>query len=738
MTLQKLSDYRNQGYSEDQLAEIGEGLKHGIDVSKYADKDYFAIQMRQIRLGLEQGVDISLYAGKEFDWFQMEEIRLGLRDGLDARIYAKPEYSFEVMRQLRSALSDHIHLEKYASVGADLLKELHYAVLDQQNILPYIKEGYVPEQLSEIRKALKSGCGIDSYLNQAYRGPAIKEIRLGLEEGLDVSIYTNPDYSWHQMQEIRLGLEKRLDVSLYAKSLYSWQQMRELRLGLEDRLPVETYRSMVFSAADMQKKRLALLKERKEAEHAAQEILQRDETKRQALISEHLPKDTFRIMVDASGMEAYVFVGENAACFSKDTLRERLAQEGICMGIDEDVLQKLADGTAVRHLVTVARGKAPKNGRDGYYEYCIEDTLQREPTVLEDGSLNYDAVNWFENVSAGQKIAVYHEAEDGVDGYTLDGRILQGIRGTEQGPLIGRGFQILPDRNTYIASEDGCLLLQEPEMRVTKFLELETASMATGNISFDGSVHIKGDVLGNILIQASGDVVVDGFVESAVIECSGDIVLKKGANGNGIGRLCAARSVQGRFFENISVTAEKIVSNYFFRCSLYATGTIEACGSKGKNGCLSGGTVFARNSVTTRELGNKAGIITQVQLGLREKGELVSIQEELKECERQLLILANALNDYRKTYPPEERNMMKAFLKLENAVYTKNLDRKRLLQRIDLFEKQRQEARTAYLKVTGHLYEGTCVRINDAVFEGSTIERAVLHNSRHQMMVQRL
>ena len=87
------------------------------------------------------------------------------------------------MRELRKALEDRIHLEKYAGVGAEMLRELHLAILDHQNIIPYIKAGYVPEQLSEIRRAMKEGCKIDPYLNTAYRGAAIREIVEGMEEG---------------------------------------------------------------------------------------------------------------------------------------------------------------------------------------------------------------------------------------------------------------------------------------------------------------------------------------------------------------------------------------------------------------------------------------------------------------------------------------------------------------------------------------------------------------------------
>ena len=76
------------GFTKDQLNEIEEGRKSGIDTSVYEKVEYLAIQMRQIRLGLTEGLNVSFYANPEYDWFQMEEIRLGLKAGLNVTSYA--------------------------------------------------------------------------------------------------------------------------------------------------------------------------------------------------------------------------------------------------------------------------------------------------------------------------------------------------------------------------------------------------------------------------------------------------------------------------------------------------------------------------------------------------------------------------------------------------------------------------------------------------------------------------
>lgn len=38
--IDKLAEYRKQGFGDDQLDEIRQGFEHGINASVYADKEY--------------------------------------------------------------------------------------------------------------------------------------------------------------------------------------------------------------------------------------------------------------------------------------------------------------------------------------------------------------------------------------------------------------------------------------------------------------------------------------------------------------------------------------------------------------------------------------------------------------------------------------------------------------------------------------------------------------------------
>lgn len=81
---------------------------------------------------------------------------------------------------------------------------------------------------------------------------------------------------------------------------------------------------------------------------------------------------------------------------------------------------------------------------------------------------------------------------------------------------------------------------------------------------------------------------------------------------------------------------------------------------------------------------------------------------------------------------------MPAFLKIENAIYTKKEEKKQLLYSIAEQEKKREKLCKAYLNVAGTMYEGTIVQINDAKYESGTQNQVLLKNEKHSMTIQHI
>lgn len=687
-------------FTRNQMEQIETGRKEGLDVSIYAKEEYTAMHMHQIRMGLLEGLPVEKYASPDYDWFQMEEIRKGLREDVDVGLYASPQIPYEKMRQMRKGLEEGVNLAPFLHLNAGILRQLRKAVAAKVIISPYVKEGYQAEQLDQIRQALERQLDIRQYLTRELRGVAIQEIWKGMEVGVDVSIYANPQFSWQQMREIRLGLEHRVDVSAYVHPQFSWQQMQEIRLGLEDGLDISRYARLMYTASDMKKKRQEQMQE------FAVDLLHKE--------AESAHTEDLWITISEDEMEAYVIYEKGRKTLRRNDIINELKQEGIVAGIQEEAVDSILEGRAgTMKPVLIARGVAPQNGKDGWYEYLFQIRPERTPKLLPDGSVDYQNIEWFEVVEEEQKVAYYHEAEQGISGFTVTGRVLPAHRGKEQNMLRGHGFHLLADGKTYVSAMNGRIELRGNQLLITKLFIFDEITMATGNVDVDGSVYIRGNVGSRTTIKATEDIVVDGFIESAYLECGGNIFLKKGMNASGDGSLTAARDIMGKFFEAVSIRAGgDIRANYCMNCECYAEGKITISGEKG---ALIGGEIYAAQGISVYHIGNRSGVPTSIKVGINEKTlrKRHQLESDISEINKELAVFREAYANIQKKYPPEVRNSMELYLKVESAIYTKEKELEELEAEKIRLEENRRAAKDAVVIIRGKLYERVEFEINE-------------------------
>lgn len=716
-------DYMNSTeFTSDQKQEIEKGVLEGLNVGIYARPEYLAIQMFQIRLGLEEKLNVESYASPEFDWFQMEEIRLGLKNKLDITKYASKEISFDVMRQIRKGLEQGIDLSDKKLYPAGIIRQLRLSIAGGLDIDKYIQAGYEEEQLKEIRVALEKELDIDSYINISQRGAFIREIALGLEKNLDIGSYIENDMNWQQLRELRLGIEERIDVDIYKKPLYSWQQMREIRLGLEEGLPVEQYSSLMYTAKEMGRKRVELLQKRA------------DENNKQ---KETVSFSNFMLLISENRMEAYILASEIGIKIDKVQILEALKEENVTVGIDYASIDRLSDIGAESEMTVIARGIEARPGKDGWYEYMFETDVKSKPKLLENGSVDYMNIKWFELAKKDQVIARYHSATEGTDGRTITGEAIHGFKGKEIPPIRGYGFKILPDKKTYVAGIDGKVELKEEKLLISNVLFLDDVNGSVGNIEFNGSINIRGNVSDGVTIKAARDIVVEGFTESANIEAGGDVVLKEGNNPGGKGYIKAGNDVMGRFFENAKVVAGgNIQANYCLNSDIYAEKQLEIWG---RIGMLAGGNIFAGEGVSSYYIGNSAGVDTSIKVGIEQKyyEQIAVLDDKRENIEREITLLRNAYMDIRRKSKPEERNVNPLFIKMESALYTKKLELKDVQAESDRLKKEENKIKQAKIIVQGTIYHGVKVNVNGARWNAKETNNITIKKSKEGISIYR-
>ena len=719
-----IKKYVDQKFDWMQLSEIRKGLELNIDVSCYAKAEFVSQQMHEIRIGLENGIDVEVYVKPEYDWFQMEEIRKGLERGDDISRYVGKGYDYLTMRQIRKAMEKNIDLLPYVKKGyqSDILVQIRRCL--ENKILPdsYLDAGYLAEQLEQIIIAHKKEIDITPFISVELMGIQLEEIMKGLEAGVDVSIFAKAVYGWQQMREIRLGLENRIDVSLYSSPYYNWQQMREIRYGLQAGFDVSGYAKLVYSITDMQRLREKLVEDEKkeEAGKTAEILVKRDSNEEEtgAKGNAQVP-DTEKahnfVAVSLDGMEAELNLAKPKAgkVYTAQEVIEILKGKGVTLGIDKEVINLMLERGLYEENVVVARGQKAVAGEDGYYEYFFRTQLPTVPKVLEDGSVDYMNMDYFERVVQGQKLAVYHPATVGKGGYTENGKITVARRGKEKPVLRGKGFIILEDKNTYVSMLNGKVSISGNHLEVSKLHVVDgDVTYTTGNINFDGDLIIKGCVRSGVTLQAKGNIEIEGNVESANLIAEGDILVKQGVQAGGVGFLRAKGAVTGKFFEAVTIETDgDIRANYILNCDISTKGSLIVAGRKG---ILVGGRTKAIRGLEVFELGNIAQLATIIETGLTKQffEKYNEVEKNIIKIQSEVEVFQDGIRKFESTYTKQQLTEISVYDKIKLACEMKQQELTEHLEIKDKFEKEMEQMSATKVVVKGKVYPGVQVIID--------------------------
>lgn len=735
-----ISKYTDRGYSMMQFNEIREGLAQGVDITKYADNSYLAPQMKQIRKGMVKKLDVKLYANQEFDWYQMREIRKGLEEGVDASLYAKPKYKHLVMRAVRKALLEGVNIISYAEQGyhGKALIELSRSLAAGNDIRAFLENGYHAEQLEQINNSYEQGVNILPYLSKEFHGTQLQEIMKGLKKGLDVSVYAKQEFNWFQMREIRFGMEDKVDVSEYAKPEFSYQQMAEIRKGLLAGVDVTEYAKIYNEPEQMAELRKKLEADATELSEEMEKTIMKTllpqeermdggnerEKSEAAEESEETGQEYLLdacITVSADRMSAVInlsMMGEEAAKLVPADIMNSLNHHDVKQGILKKEIVDMLNNKVYDKDVVLAKGKAAQNGEDGKFIYYFRRELKRKPKVLGNGAVDYKNMELFEAVKKGQLLAEYQPATQGVFGYDITGQLISPVRGKELTPLHGQGFSMSEDKRKYYALSDGIVeQLENGDMEVRNMFNVPgNVDASVGNIDFKGDLNIMGNVEAGFKIRATGNVVIDGNCEGAVIEAGQDVVIRKGCLGQGNGVIYAGGNITGQFFESVKLVSDKdITASYLLNCEVKASGKLMV---EGRKGVIIGGYICAKQGVSCFGLGNVAEIKTVVEVGI-DKEDMEKYQELMKNLEKldaEIKTLEGAVSKI--MAQPERDEKTKNFCaRLNKALYSSKTSRKQLLEERTISMDRLNRQRGARIVVSGSVYPGTKIYINSDSYQ---------------------
>ncbi|PWB58080.1 MAG: DUF342 domain-containing protein [Nitrosomonadales bacterium] len=337
--------------------------------------------------------------------------------------------------------------------------------------------------------------------------------------------------------------------------------------------------------------------------------------------------------VAADKMSAWLTVTPpcGGAAVTREQIDRALSAKGVTAGILEWALEQvLACGTADRTLI--AQGREVVHGEDGRLQCLIPMVKDRHPHLDEHDIADYRDLGGIVTVHQGERLMQKHPPTPGEAGENVLGQVIPAKPGKEAlfSPQL-KGAKADPEDPAFLIAEiSGQPVEVSHGMSVEPTITLKTVDLSTGNLDFDGTINVTGDVHAGMSIRATGDIHVGGTVEAATLEAGGDIIVKGGIIGHGevhdhpddkqkadIARIRCAGSCSAHFIENASIeTGDSIlVANLVMQSELAAINQI-LVGKPGTGmGRIIGGLAEATLLVQAATIGSPAGVTTRVMVG---------------------------------------------------------------------------------------------------------------------------
>ena len=348
-----------------------------------------------------------------------------------------------------------------------------------------------------------------------------------------------------------------------------------------------------------------------------------------------------------------------------EQIRQSLKEKGIVNGLvtTAEIEAILKEDQATDYVI--AQGMPAVPGLDAQFHSLIPEIQERRPQINEHGIADFRDLGNLILVKQGDPLMRRMLPTEGKKGRNILGQVLT-PRPSLNTPFTAdlKGAMFDPDDSDLLLSAIiGQPLLTPNGVMVSPTITVPHVNISPGNLSFDGTINILGDVMEGMKVCALNDIFIGGTVEAAEIEAGGNITIKGGVIGNSDfsgastismgGKISCKGSVSARFAKYVSIEAGTsiIIEEYSMNNQLTAMNQILVGKPGGKKGLIIGGSARAMMLIQAVSIGSGTGIKTSIQAGLNPH-----IQEQLNIIKREIETNEKNQDDIKKIITFVENN----------------------------------------------------------------------------------
>lgn len=318
-----------------------------------------------------------------------------------------------------------------------------------------------------------------------------------------------------------------------------------------------------------------------------------------------------------------------------------LAQHGVVYGIDATAVLQAAHYPPAEPVL-VAQGVAPQAGADARITYYFRaGQAAGKPLELDDGSVDHRELGTIENVNRGQVLATKTPPGMGMPGKSVLGEEIPARDGRDAHLRAGQAVSLSEDALHILALIDGQPQVDGSRISVKPIITINgDVDYSTGNINFQGTVRVGGNVLPGFMVKATQDIEIGGLVEGASLEAGGKVSVKGGVRQHAV--ITAHGDITVKFVDSestLTTRANLVIVESAMHSNLTAGLAIKV-GRK-----LIGGTAQAGEFVSAEQIGVTGGTHTYLDVRHGRQAKVIEqIQKAITTLTGQLATVEQTYN----------------------------------------------------------------------------------------------
>lgn len=396
-----------------------------------------------------------------------------------------------------------------------------------------------------------------------------------------------------------------------------------------------------------------------------------------------------------------------------DMVIDAVKAMGINFGINEESIN---DNCSRLKPYVAAEGLPPVTGNNAYIDRKFDLSEKGRPVINEYDRVDYKNMNLFVLVKANETLAIRIPQTKGKPGKNIYGEVVPAQNGRPIPMPAGKNTKVIGE-NQLVAEINGQIVDTGNKISVDPRLEIQSSvGVGTGNIDFDGTVTITGDVNQGFFVKATGDIEIRGNVNGA--EVTGrNIIVGGGLTGAERGKIQSQENVTIAFVENAIIEAggDITIMKFALHSTLRAGRRITL---EGKQGQLTGGIATAGEEVFAKLIGNNANVVTRVAVGIDPnlQKEYHEVCKNYKEGRKKLLHITQTLNTLSKidinTLPQSRVDQINALTRSQFPIAGQL---KRDEKKIKELEEKLAEMKNGKVRASDTIFPGVRLSINNIV-----------------------